>query len=50
VVIAGGVGEFDENLRTVELLLEGDSKWTLGQDLPTPIRDSVMITDQGSIL
>ncbi len=29
----------------VEFLQEGDSKWVLGQDLPTPIRDSVMITD-----
>ena len=46
VVVAGGVGEFDENLRSIELLQEGDSKWVLGQDLPTPIRDSVMITDQ----
>jgi hypothetical protein len=32
-------------LAPVEFLQEGDSKWVLGQDLPTPIRDSVMVTD-----
>ena len=46
VVIGGGVGEFDENLKSVEFLSEGESQWTLGQDLPTPIRDSTMVTDQ----
>ena len=46
VVVAGGVGEFDENVKSVELLQEGELEWTLGQDLPTPIRDSSMITDQ----
>ena len=46
VVLAGGVGEFDENLKSVEFLSEGESEWTFGQDLPTPIRDSTMVTDQ----
>ena len=46
VVVGGGVGEFDENLKSVEFLSEGESQWTLGQDLPTPIRDSTMVTDQ----
>jgi hypothetical protein len=46
VVVGGGVGEFEENLKSVEFLSEGELQWTLGQDLPTPIRDSTMVTDQ----
>jgi hypothetical protein len=36
VVLAGGVGEFDENLKSVEFLSEGESEWIFGQVFISP--------------